>query len=83
MYRPRNDWDARKYEFRELVADDERLIELMKQMRDHFPDAFQALVRQLDKDWDARVVEEQSGIAPSIANLENGELEPPIEEPQG
>ena len=76
MFQPTSRMDARKYEFKELVASNVRLIALMTQLRDHFPDAFAALIQKLDADWDERVAEEEAQIAPASAALDEGELEP-------
>ncbi len=76
MYQPETKWDARKYEFKELIANDVRLTAFMKGLRTKHRTAFDDILKKLDADWDERVTTAQAEIASPSADLDEGELEP-------
>lgn len=76
MFQPQTRWQARVYEFRELVADDVRLRAFFKALQAQQPQAFAGVVALLDRDWDKRVAEGAAGIPPQIAALPEGAYEP-------
>jgi len=78
-YLPPNKWQARAYEFRELVARDDSLREFFRLLRDRFPAAFAALRDRLDVLWDKRVAQAQVDVPPAMGDLVN---EGSIEEPE-
>lgn len=79
-YQPSTKWAARMYEFREVVARDDSLRELLRLLRDRFPDAFAGLCQRLDALWDKRVAEARVEVPPAMADVVNeGSIEEPKE----
>jgi hypothetical protein len=68
-------WEAREEMLREVVADRDTAKELLRDLRDHFPAAFRAIVRKLDALWAKRVADVQSAVPVAMEKLDEESLE--------
>ena len=79
---PKTKWEARIYEFREIIASDKGCRTFFRLLRDKHPAAFAELTTYLDARWDERVAKEQAEVPPPMDEItDEGDIEEP-EEPE-